>query len=220
MDINYAEIATSAGFKEHFWAGQNSNAIVNFLNDGRTGNNDTLRKENLKPRIYFIVMNTNRKVVVQTEEWKLVKVGFTHCDARENADNRMDDVITKIRQRKPNSNPAVLFKPAIKAIDTDGTYFAIEKRVRRYFGIEVEPNLLKGHLPIHTEWVLTTQAHINRVNEAKIRRQGNAAGGHRNDYDTDITRDNRFERPQGINPEDIVREILVAANQNSSEPHC
>jgi len=69
-----------------------------------------------------------------------------------------------------DAKTAVIFKLAIGAIDTT-PYFDTEERIRKAMGCPLKKELAKElSLPCPTEWVLTTQAFIEKIQKEKTKK--------------------------------------------------
>lgn len=123
--------------------------------------------------MYAIVLNNFS--IGRDEEWKLVKVGFTHKSIKRNSNNRMEQLQKIIESKlnkdsnraatasKPKVKASVLFAVRIGSVDTT-PFHDTEARIRGKVGTPIktakaeEQNL---HAP--TEWVLTTQSQIKEI---------------------------------------------------------
>lgn len=164
-------------FLKWFWEGTNGNELIRELNSYAQKNelDDRIRREKYCPNVYAIVLNNFP--IAGDKKWKLVKVGFTHKSIKRNSNNRMEQ-LQKIIESKLNkdSNRAatasnsevkasVLFAVRIGSVDTT-PFRDTEDRIRGKVGTPIktakaeEQNL---HAP--TEWVLTTQSHIDEILE-------------------------------------------------------
>ena len=168
---------TKDEFLEWFWKGQNGNDLIKELN--QTGNTDRIRREKFRPHIYGIVLKDGVfPFKEQGQQWKLCKVGFTHKDTTTGTENRMEQLQRKIESKYEKKNKhrptaAILFVLAIGAVDTR-EYNETEKRIREKVGRPVAKDVAKRYgLECSTEWVLTTQSHIDRVKDMIERYTGN-----------------------------------------------
>ena len=134
---------------------------------------DRIRREKYCPNVYAIVLNNFS--IGRDEEWKLVKVGFTHKSIKRNSNNRMEQLqkIIESKLNKDSNRAATASKPKVKAsvlfavwigsVDTT-PFHDTEARIRGKVGTPIktakaeEQNL---HAP--TEWVLTTQSQIKEI---------------------------------------------------------
>lgn len=134
---------------------------------------DRIRREKYCPNVYAIVLNNFS--IGRDEEWKLVKVGFTHKSIKRNSNNRMEQLqkIIESKLNKDSNRTATASKPKVKAsvlfavwigsVDTT-PFHDTEARIRGKVGTPIktakaeEQNL---HAP--TEWVLTTQSQIKEI---------------------------------------------------------
>ena len=173
--------ATWPEFRTWFWTKQNGNYLIKYLNDA--GGTDNIRRESFenRPVIYCIVLKgIEFPASTDKVQWKMCKIGFTHCKTQERTNNRMEQVMNQIKKKyasrvvkelKPDPEPSVIFKLAIGPVDTT-PYFQTEKRIRQTMGWPIKKELVKEMgLPCPTEWILTTQAFINvvkkKIKEAK-----------------------------------------------------
>lgn len=91
-----------------------------------------------------------------SDEFKVMKIGLTQWKTNSNEDNRMKQIISKFK-KKHSVDLSVIFVLMKNAVDTT-THHQFEKRVRENIGIPVDKAYAKSvDLPVHTEWVLTTQ---------------------------------------------------------------
>ena len=79
-------------FLKWFWEGTNGNELIRELNSYAQKNelDDRIRREKYCPNVYAIVLNNFS--IGRDEEWKLVKVGFTHKSIKRNSNNRMEQL--------------------------------------------------------------------------------------------------------------------------------
>ncbi|XP_078350235.1 uncharacterized protein LOC144635040 isoform X2 [Oculina patagonica] len=164
-------------FCDWFWVGSNGNDLIKKLNASKK-RVDFIRREKYRPVVYCIVLNDGQfpgktKDETKTEvQWKLCKVGFTQVDTATGTNNRMEDVRKKIcskyesKREGQKASPSVLFVLSIGAVDTT-PYLQTEKRIREAVGWPIGKKLAKENgLPCSTEWVLTTQAFIEKIKES------------------------------------------------------
>jgi hypothetical protein len=176
--VNFDAMTKTQEFSEWFWKKQggqmNGARVIKHLNNAATGTRK-VRYEEHGPCIYAIIMKP--KITIETNDgpkkMRLIKVGFTHIDtAQDNPDSRMNTVMDAITRKmtrtwKIEVSCSVWFVLRIDALDTR-CFFDIEAEIRRKVGIVVPKNIGKAlHLPVHTEWVVTTGSFIYRVNEQK-----------------------------------------------------
>ena len=153
-------------FREWFWTNSNGNDLIKYLNDA--GKTDYIRRESFdnRPEIHCIELN-GVKFPAKTGkvQWTLCKVGFTRCNTRGEANDRMKQVMDQIKKKYADrdATPRVLFKLTIGAVDTT-PYYRTEKRIREAMGWPIKKELAKKMgLACSTEWVLTTQDFIDEV---------------------------------------------------------
>ena len=161
-------------FIKWFWLGGNGNNLIKELN-ASGGTHDYIRRESntSRPVIYCIVLNDGQFPHKDGSiQWKLCKVGFTHCSTQKGDDNRMEQVMAQIKRKyqdktKPDAGASVIFKLPIGAVDVT-PYSQTEERVRNAMGWPLKKDLAKSlGLPCSTEWVLTTQDFIAKVQKEK-----------------------------------------------------
>ena len=185
-------------FKEWFWQEQNGDILIEKLNLWAVKNNrdDRIRRVKEKPHIYAIVFNSKNPVRDSSEEWKYVKIGSTHKDIKTKTNNGIEQVKKEIVRNTGEENVQVLFANPIGAVDT--TPAETKERIRLKIGTKVDNDKAKDlNLPIHTEWVFTTQRHLDRI--------GAAAGGVDSGMDIiDIFKN--IQQPPEV-PENLLRHI-------------
>ena len=168
---SFDDLTKSKAFLKWFWQGQNGNNLINFLNKHKHPmHKDKLRREKWSPFAYGLVLNGdiyNGPSPGNTnfnKKFKLVKIGFTQCSTASDENNRMEQIIKKIKKKfKEVNDVAVIFVLMKNAIDTS-SHHEFEERLRLNFGIPVEKNYAKSlELPVPTEWVLTTQEYIEKL---------------------------------------------------------
>ena len=162
-------------FLEWFWEGTNGNELIRELNSyaQKKDLDDRIRREKDCPNVYAIVLNNFP--IARDEEWKLVKVGFTHKSIKRNSNNRMEQ-LQKIIESKLNNDSnreatasehevkaSVLFAVRIGSVDTT-PFHETEARIRGKVGIPIKTTKAKEYkLHAPTEWVLTTQSQIKEI---------------------------------------------------------
>ncbi|KXJ24240.1 Pre-mRNA-splicing factor ATP-dependent RNA helicase PRP16 [Exaiptasia diaphana] len=164
-------------FLEWFWTKSNGNSLIKKLNAYSVQNKleDRIRREKESPTIYGLVLNDGDFPFKDgNDQWKLCKVGFTHCTTKKGENNRMEQVKQKIKKTyqfkepdDPDSRASVLFVLPIGAVDTT-PFIGTEERIRMKVGKPVHKDVAKlNKLPYHTEWVLTTQKRIDDIIKKK-----------------------------------------------------
>ena len=164
----------SANFPEWFWEKSNGNNLIRVLNFYALKKNidDRIRREKEYPCVYALALNNFPMPV--GSDWKLVKVGFTHKSTKKDSNNRMEqltrEIESNLNQGATASNPpvtvATLFALRIGSVDTT-PFHETEDRIRQKVGTPITKEKAKElKLPVPTEWVLTTQKHINKIKEA------------------------------------------------------
>lgn len=176
-------LTKSDTFLEWFWKGTNGNNVIKELNSYAQKNHlsDRIRREKSSPFVYALVANNFLEKQLQEQkvsgrskkviQWKLVKVGLTHESVQEGVNNRMEQLKRQV-DSKLNSEAAaskvdtsILFVLRIGAVDT-GRFQDTEARIRGKVGTPVTKGKAKAlNLPVPTEWVLTTQEHINAIKD-------------------------------------------------------
>ena len=165
----------SADFPKWFWTGSNGNNLIRVLNfyalEEKTGD-DRIRREKEYPCVYALALNNFLEE--KDRDWKLVKVGFTHKSTKKDSNNRMEQLTREIesnlkQEATASKSPvmvATLFALRIGSVDTT-PFQETEKRIRRKVGTPIKTAKAKElNLPVPTEWVLTTQSHINKMKKA------------------------------------------------------
>ena len=126
-----------------------------------------MRREKNSPYAYGIVLNVN----FFGDQFKFVKIGFTQQGTSSDCENRMTQVRREIESYRQHlqGKTSVLFVIMKNPVDTS-THSEFETNFRKRWGMPVSNEFAKHYeLPIHTEWVLTTQgfiAHMLQVIEA------------------------------------------------------
>lgn len=164
---------TEKDFVKWFWDGTNGNNLIKKLNNA-SPSGDRIRREKNAPHIYGVVLNQGTfPFQFQRKQWKLCKIGFTQCTTTQGENNRMEQVEREVKKTRDAS---ILFVLRISAVDTS-RYQETEKRIRDKVGKRLcikKANELK--LPNPTEWVLTTQKHIDlikgQINLIKEKKEG------------------------------------------------
>lgn len=165
----------SANFPEWFWTKSNGNNLIRVLNfyalEKKIGD-DRIRREKEYPCVYALALNNFP--MPEGSDWKLVKVGFTHKSTKKDSNNRMEqltrEIESNLNQGATASNPpvtvATLFALRIGSVDTT-PFHETENRIRRKVGTPITKERAKElNLPVPTEWVLTTQSHIEKMKDA------------------------------------------------------
>lgn len=166
LDDYYAQQVLTEGFKNWFWSGQNGNTLIKHLNSDK-GRPEIVRREINSPYAYGIVLNVN----FFGDQFKFVKIGFTQQGTSSDCKNRMTQVRREIENYRQHlqGKTSVLFVIMKNPVDTS-THSEFETNFRKRWGMPVSNEFAQHYeLPIHTEWVLTTQgfiAHMLQVIEA------------------------------------------------------
>lgn len=131
-----------------------------------------VRYEELGPYIYGVKVERPKLVIetpAGTQRMTLMKIGFTHTDtSQDNDDSRINTLLDDIKRKIKKcwdieAVCSVIFVLSIDALDTR-QFFATEARVRSRVGIQVPKKIGKTlHVPVHTEWVVTTDAFISGI---------------------------------------------------------
>ena len=178
---SFDDLTKSKAFLKWFWQGQNGNNLINFLNNHKhPKHKDKLRREKWLPFAYGLVLNGdiyNGPSPGNTnfnKEFKLVKIGFTQCSTTADENNRMEQIIKKMKK-----DVAIIFVLMKNAVDTS-SHREFEKRLRSNFGKPVKKHYAKSlKLPVPTEWVLKTQEYIDKlkkyINEKKKKKSIDAS---------------------------------------------
>ena len=157
-------------FLEWFWKESNGNNLIKQLNKYAYVKKlpDRIRREKYAPVVYAVVVNNFPELM--DPKWRLVKVGFTHQSIEKGTNNRMEQLIKEIEsetEKSTNGSAAVLFTLRIGCVDTT-PFGDTEDRIRKTVGIAVKKEKVKDlNLPVPTEWVLTTQRHIDKIKQLK-----------------------------------------------------
>lgn len=174
-------------FLEWFWNETNRDRLIKQLNTYALSKKlpHRIRLEINSPVVYAIVVNNFPLAGEQQNgQVKLAKVGFTHVSIGKDTNNRMEQLQKKIENaiasapdakaseaKAPEVKAAILFAWRIGALDTR-SFHDIEDDIRQKFGIPVKQAKTTGlNLPAPTEWVLTTQEHINLIITLKNSKQ-------------------------------------------------
>lgn len=163
---------TKEDFPTWFWDSKNGNPLILDINKFSNTNrwDDRIRREGkYSPFIYGIVLNDGDfPFKDRSVQWKLCKVGFTQMGSKRGENNRMEQVRDKIKKSyEPkyfkDAKAYIFFSLRFSAIDTN-PYRETEKRIRKKVGKKVKKEKAYDlHLPYITEWVLTTQEHIDKI---------------------------------------------------------
>ena len=147
-------------FLKWFWEGTNGNDLIKRLNSyARKKNLDRIRREKYSPHIYGILLKNFPKG--KKVGWKAVKVGFTQQSIKKGGNNRMEQVEKTLK--KDGFDPITLFVVPIGCVDTN-KFHDTENRIREKVGRPLMTDKAKEwKLPLTTEWVLTTQTHIDKI---------------------------------------------------------
>lgn len=164
-----------AHFPGWFWRRSNGNNLIRVLNfyahEKKIGD-DRIRREKEFPCVYALALNNFS--IAGGSNWKLVKVGFTHKSTKKDSNNRMEQLTREIESNlkreatasKPPVTVAKLFALRIGSVDTT-PFHETENRIRRKVGTPITKEKAKElKLPVPTEWVLTTQGHIEKIKAA------------------------------------------------------
>ena len=105
-DWDFSKINSIDEFMTKFWSYKNGNDLIRSLNKyarkkKMMGYGDSVRREKYSPVIYGIVLNRRKLFGLQDEDYRLVKVGFTHTSIAHGTGNRMEILILR-RLRKEN----------------------------------------------------------------------------------------------------------------------
>lgn len=163
--LSFEDCKTESELMAWFWQGTNGNNFIRKLNKYAKEHNrhDRIRREKDGPSVYAIVLN--KFVLGESRKYRLVKVGFTEKSIKRGSNNRMEQLEREIESEKPNSGPSVLFAVRIGAVDTSW-FRDTEDRIRKKVGTPItSAKAKKLHLPVPTEWVLTTQEHIDQIKD-------------------------------------------------------
>ena len=158
-------------FLEWFWTGSNGNDLIKKLNKYAQDQKftDRIRREKYSPTVYGIVVNDFP--FPNDHHYKLVKVGFTHRSIRQGSNNRMEQLQEQLESVIKKSNKeafsSILFRLPIGCVDIT-PFYDREAQIRERVGIKVKKEKAQEcNLPVPTEWVLTTQKHIDKIRERK-----------------------------------------------------
>ena len=150
-------------FPQWFWSGTNGNDLIRELNKyalKEKKGEDRIRREKDYPCVYGIVVNNFLNK--EDGKWKLVKVGFTHKSIAKDSNNRMEQ-LTKQIGSELESTAIILFALRIGSVDTT-PFRDTENRIRNKVGKPIKKEKAKEYkLPVPTEWVLTTDEHIDKI---------------------------------------------------------
>ena len=172
-DYDFDEILSNDDEKERFcnwfWNGTTGNDLIVALNlNNSKSSGSQIRRQHCEwPHIYCVVYNdkenpgevlTKDKKIIQ---WRYCKVGITEKDTKTDTKNRMEIVRDEIK-KKTKSEAGIIFVVKVSADDSRPKK-EIEKSVREAIGWPVDKELAgKNKFPVSTEWVLTTQAYIDK----------------------------------------------------------
>lgn len=165
-------------FLECFWREPDRDGLIKQLNTYAQKKKlpYRIRLEINSPVVYAIVVNNFPLAGgQQNDQVKLAKVGFTHVSIGKDTKNRMEQVQKQIEKalapKAPKVKASILFPWRIRALDTR-SFHDIEDDIRRKVGIPVkQANAKDLNLPAPTEWVLTTQKHINLIRNLRESKQ-------------------------------------------------
>lgn len=165
-------------FPEWFWNETNRDGLIKQLNTYalRKKLPHRIRLEINSPVVYAIVVNNYPLAAEQqNDQVKLAKVGFTHVSIEKDTNNRMEQVQKQIEKalapKAPKVKASILFAWRIRALDTR-SFHDIEDDIRRKVGIPAkQANVKDLNLPAPTQWILTTQKHINLIIKLKENKQ-------------------------------------------------
>lgn len=152
-------------FPQWFWSGTNGNDLIRELNKyalKEKKGEDRIRREKDYPCVYGIAVNNFLK---GDQNWKLVKVGFTHKSIAKDSNNRMEQLTKQIKSEL-KLTAVILFALRIGSVDTT-PFHETETRIRNKVGKPIKEGKAKEFkLPVPTEWVLTTDEHIKKIKKA------------------------------------------------------
>ena len=163
------EVATSApkvetdDFLKWFWEGTNGNGLIKRLNSyaRQEEMSDRIRREKFSPHIYGVLLKTSPSEI--EGRCKAVKVGFTQQSIKKGGNNRIEQIEATLEKEKFDSTP--LFVVPIGCVDTT-KFHDTEDRIRKKVGRPLRKDKAeKWKLPVTTEWVLTTQKHIDEIKD-------------------------------------------------------
>lgn len=192
-DWDFSKINSIDEFMTKFWSYKNGNDLIRSLNKyarkkKMMGYGDSVRREKYSPAIYGIVLN-RRKFLKLREDYRLVKVGFTHTYIAHGTGNRMEILIKEIKRKcETRAKPEILFVSPIGCVDTK-PFYDTEKKIREKVGTPVKKKkITKIDLPVPTEWVLTTKKHIDKITKEieKIKRENEKKESKKGYYPKDL----------------------------------
>lgn len=157
---DFKKLTTDRKFLEWFWREDNGNELIKRLNSyaQQSRESDRIRREKESPHVYAIVLNH-----FPNADWKLVKVGFTHKSVERDTNNRMEQLRKEIEGVFREVEAPTLFKVPIGSVDTT-PFHTTEAQIRAKVGTPLTKEKAKElKLPVHTEWVLTSQRHIYKI---------------------------------------------------------
>ncbi|CAH3151446.1 unnamed protein product, partial [Pocillopora meandrina] len=150
-------------FLKWFWEGTNGNDLIKRLNSyaRQEEMSDRIRREKFSPHIYGVLLKNSPSEI--EGHCKAVKVGFTQQSIKKGGNNRIEQIEAKLEKEKFDSTP--LFVVPIGCVDTT-KFHDTEVRIRKKVGRPLmKDKAEKWKLPVPTEWVLTTQNHIDKIKE-------------------------------------------------------
>ena len=163
---------TKDEFCTWFWENEieNGKNLIDALNSSSERPDCKIRMldEKAYPHIYCIVSNndnnpgkykvTDKRII----QWKYCKVGITEQDTTTGTKNRME-TLKKDIIRETGKDASIIFVQQVKGTDSTKNK-TVETNVRKRVGWPVHKDLAKeSRLPVSTEWVITTQSHIDII---------------------------------------------------------
>ena len=158
----FDDLTKSDEFLNWFWSGKNRNNLINFLNTYKhSQHTDKHRREKYQPYAYGLVLNDASSGKNNLDKkFKLMKIGFTQCPIGSNENSRIKEIKRKFKDYH-GKDVAVIFVLMKNAVDTE-SHHAFEVRITKNVGVPYQQKLCQI-----TEWVLTTQGHIDKLKEHK-----------------------------------------------------
>lgn len=159
---DFKKLTTDRKFLEWFWHEDNGDELIKRLNSyaQQSRKSDRIRREKESPHVYAIVLNN-----FPNADWKLVKVGFTHQSVERDTNNRMEQLRKEIERMVGGVTAPTLFKAPIGSVDLS-PFHVTEARIRVKVGTPLKKAKARElNLPVHTEWVLTSQRHIDEITQ-------------------------------------------------------